>query len=121
VATPDIRTTNDMPITNPPSLVSLGLVPYNINPHYNEYRPDGYRGETRIDRLIEFVHHTQKPVLAIGEGSAIQVLDGKHVLLAASDAILVKAFVPDSSQEKGVRIQQVSNREDLMADLTPYL
>lgn len=110
-----------MPITYPPSLSSLGLVPYNINPHYNEFVPLNYRGESRVDRLIEFVRYSQKPVLAIGEGAVVHVSNGKHLILASSDDILVKLFVPDPEKNNGVAIQQVSIGEDVLPKLKPYL
>ncbi len=55
VACPTIRTTNDMPIVEPPSLAATGLVPFQINPHYLDAHPDGHAGETREQRIAEFI------------------------------------------------------------------
>jgi dipeptidase E len=85
VACPTIRTTNDMPITEPPSFDAFNLVPFQINPHYTDAHIEGHMGETRDDRLSEFVH-ANPGVRVIGlregtilrvEGSDIRLLGGK--------------------------------------------
>ena len=52
---PTIMTTNDMPIIEPPSLRALGLVPFQINPHFSEAAPSDLNAETREDRLLEYI------------------------------------------------------------------
>ncbi len=55
VACPTIKTTNDMPIVDPGGFDALALVPFQINPHYLDKNPDGHGGETREDRIMEFL------------------------------------------------------------------
>jgi dipeptidase E len=74
VACPTIRTTNDMPILQPDAFDALGLVPFQINPHYLD-PPSGstHMGETREDRLVEFLEENNIPVVGIREGAWIRV------------------------------------------------
>lgn len=55
VACPTLKTTNDMPITEPLSFHGLNLVPFQINPHFLDAHPEGHGGETREDRIKEFI------------------------------------------------------------------
>ena len=55
VACPSLRTTNDMPIIEPSSFECMGLIPFQINPHYLDAHPEGHGGETREQRIEEFL------------------------------------------------------------------
>jgi dipeptidase E len=74
VACPTIRTTNDMPVVQPPTFDALNLVPFQINPHYTDGVIPKHRGETRADRLKEFIEaNPDMPVVGLREGSVLRV------------------------------------------------
>jgi dipeptidase E len=77
VAGPSIRTTNDMPIVEPRDFAGLGLVPYHLNCHYLDppTGPREFMGETRDERLGEFLEENQGPVVCLREGAWLQVSD----------------------------------------------
>jgi dipeptidase E len=73
VAGPTIRTTNDMPIVEPRSFDALGLVPFQINPHYLDPDPGStHMGETREQRLAEFLEENDRVVVGLREGGWIR-------------------------------------------------
>jgi dipeptidase E len=78
VACPSIRTTNDMPICRPPTFAALRLIPFQINLHYVDTDPDStFMGESRDERIAEFLEESDCPVLAMYEGSWLRVT-GSH-------------------------------------------
>jgi dipeptidase E len=108
VACPTIKTTNDMPITWPPSLDALALVNFQVNAHYftgyyHIKSADGYQehfGETRDERLAEFHQMNITPVVGLWEGGALQVEDGR-ITLAGGPARVFRKGLPAVDVESG--------------------
>ncbi|MCH8491930.1 MAG: dipeptidase PepE [Idiomarina sp.] len=91
IAGPSIRTTNDMPIVQPPSFQALAAVNFQLNPHYFDSHPPGFHGETRAQRLAEFmVLNPATSVIGIREGTALKITDRKMQLLGDLDGVLFR-------------------------------
>jgi dipeptidase E len=112
VACPTIKTTNDMPITWPPSLDALGLVRFQVNAHYftgqtHVKHEDGYVehfGETRDERLGEFHQMNSTPVVGLWEGGTLWVEDGR-VTLEGSAARIFRKGLPVVDVEAGAALE----------------
>lgn len=113
VATPSIRTTNDMPVRNSAVLPALGLFPLQINPHYIDAHLSGHMGETRDERLAEFCAvNPSESVVAIREGSLLQV-QGNTLTYFSAKGQGFKVF------KHGEEIKEYATTEALSA-LVPF-
>ena len=84
VTCPTIMTTNDMPVTAPSSFRAFGLIPFQINPHYLDANPDGHAGETREQRILEFLEiNPGVTVLGLREGTML-LREGNQLSLKGS-------------------------------------
>lgn len=91
IAGQSIRTTNDMPIVEPASFDALQLLPLQLNPHYSDYKPEGFHGETRDMRLAEFmVLNPTTSIIALPEGTALQRSGDTLTLLGNGGGYLFK-------------------------------
>ncbi|MDX1454784.1 MAG: dipeptidase PepE [Gammaproteobacteria bacterium] len=95
VAGATICTTNDMPIIQPPSFRAIGAVPFQLNPHFTDAMPPGHRGETREDRLREYLAlHRDGRVVGIAEGGALRVQGDSMRLCGEHDGWLFRHGEP---------------------------
>jgi dipeptidase E len=87
VACPTLKTTKDMPVVQPPSFEALGLVPFQISPHYLDPDPaTTHMGETQEERILQFLEENEAPVVGLREGSILLVREGAVVLKGPNSA-----------------------------------
>lgn len=87
LAMPTLKTTNDMPVIEPVSWECLALVPFQINPHYLDADPNStHMGETREQRIGEFIEANPEPVVGLREGTMLSIEDGATTLLGSRNA-----------------------------------
>lgn len=102
IAAPTIRTTNDMPVIEPPSLAALNLVPFQLNPHYHNITLPGFHGETRRERLAEFIAlNPDCPLLALPEGCGLAVTGEQATVVGDYPALRLAADGQDQPLPPG--------------------
>lgn len=105
VACPSIKTTNDMPIVEPPTFSALGMVKFQINPHYLDANPAGHAGETREQRLEEFLEvNPNIYVVGLREGSMLKV-ENNSIKLAGKNSLRIF--------KKGISPFELTSDDDL--------
>ena len=109
VACASIKTTNDMPIVRPHSLEALGLVQFNINPHYLDPAPDPVlTSETRDDRIREFHELNREPVIGLREGSMLRVINAEITLIGEPGGKLFRRGHPPTELATGTRLERMA-------------
>jgi dipeptidase E len=108
VACPTIRTTNDMPIVQPPSFEALGLVNFQINPHYLDPDPQStHKGESREERLIQYLEENTTPVVGLREGAMLRVEQGSIELKGGSGARIFRRGHEPVELKPGEKLNQL--------------
>jgi len=91
VACPTLRTTNDMPIIDPLGFDCIGLVPFQINPHYMDSNPAGHGGETREQRIEEFLEiNPDLYVAGLREGTMLKLENRNLTLIGNQNCRIFK-------------------------------
>lgn len=105
VCCPTICTTNDMPIVEPESFRAIGAVKFQINPHYLDANPEGHAGETREQRILEYIEaNPRRWVVGLREGCMLHYADGKLELIGKRPMRIFK---------KGIETREVQPGDDL--------
>ncbi len=95
VAGPTLKTTKDMPIVEPSSFEALGLVPFQVSPHYLDPDPSStHMGETQEERILQFLEENDAPVLGLREGGFVRIEQGAARLGGACVRIFRKGQPP---------------------------
>ncbi len=102
VTCPTLCTTNDMPIVEPLSFKLMGLIPFQINPHYLDANPEGHAGETREQRILEYIAANPSIYVAgLREGCMLEYRDGAMELIGARPMRIFKCGEPTRELNPG--------------------
>jgi dipeptidase E len=111
VAGATIKTTNDMPIVEPPSFDALALVPFQINPHYVDPEPGStHMGETRETRIREFLEENDQIVVGLREGSMLRIEGPLAVLRGGRGARIFRRGHDPEEVEPGAHLDALLQR-----------
>ena len=105
VACPTIMTTNDMPVIQPGSFSAFSLIPFQINPHYLDANPAGHAGETREQRIAEYIEmNPDVYVVGLREGTMLIIKNKSVRLIGPNNARIFK---------KGITPSEIGDKDDI--------
>lgn len=113
VAGPTIKTTKDMPIVQPRSFKSLGLVPFQISPHFQDPDPNSrHMGETQEERILQFLEENETPVVGIRENAWLVCENGAVTLKGETGARIFRRGQPPVEANPGNNIIELVGGSD---------
>src|SRR5262245_2551691 len=113
VAGPTIKTTKDMPIVQPRSFDSLGLVPFQISPHFQDADPNSiHMGETQEERILQFLEENPTPVVGIREGAWLLIEAGAVALKGENGARIFRRGASPVEAKSGDNIVELVGGPD---------
>lgn len=111
VAGPTIKTTKDMPIVQPPSFDALGLVPFQISPHFLDPDPNStHMGETQEERILQFLEENDTTVAGLREGAMVRVENGLTTLKGSAGARIFRKGMEPVEVQPGAQLNDLLER-----------
>ena len=112
VAGPTIKTTKDMPIVQPPSFEALGIVPFQISPHFQDPDPNStHMGETQEERIRQFLEENDTPVFGLREGAMVRLENGTMTLKGSAGARIFRKGLEPVETLPGDRLNEFVSAE----------
>jgi len=112
VACPSLKTTKDMPVVQPMSFEALGLVPFQISPHYLDPDPSStHMGETQEQRILQFLEENEETVIGLREGSFLRVDDDAVVLKGPRSARIFRQRLAPVEVSSGTNLNDLLIQE----------
>ena len=111
VAGPTIKTTKDMPIVQPPSFEALGLVSFQISPHFLDPDPNStHMGETQEERILQFLEENDTTVAGLREGAMVRVENGSITLKGSTGARIFRKGLEPVEVQPGAQLDDLLER-----------
>jgi dipeptidase E len=111
VAGPTIKTTKDMPIVQPPSFEALGLVPFQISPHFLDPDPNStHMGETQEERILQFLEENNTTVAGLREGAIVRLEKGPITLKGSAGARIFRKGMEPVEVRPGAQLDDLLER-----------
>jgi dipeptidase E len=118
VACPSLKTTKDMPVVQPLTFEALGLVPFQISPHFLDPDPSStHMGETQEQRILQFLEENEEPVVGLREGSILRVENDDVTLAGPHSARIFRCGMAPIEATSGSNLGELLSRRSSLAGL----